>query len=122
MSNTTASLRRKISSAGDLQPVVRTMKALAGSEVLLEQNVSRFPGTRAVQCAEPLRLGEAATLGPSVCAVVMSHHFERDLHYLHALLASEVRYIGLLGPRSRAERMLAERRARLGDDHPDHRR
>lgn len=33
MSNTTASLRRKIGSAGDLQSVVRTMKALAGSSI-----------------------------------------------------------------------------------------
>ncbi len=33
MSNTAASLRRKISSAGDLQAVVRTMKALAASSI-----------------------------------------------------------------------------------------
>ena len=33
MSNTTESLRRKISSAGDLQSVVRTMKALAASSI-----------------------------------------------------------------------------------------
>jgi F-type H+-transporting ATPase subunit gamma len=33
MSNTTASLRRKINSAGDLQSVVRTMKALAASNI-----------------------------------------------------------------------------------------
>ncbi|QPD05249.1 MAG: alternate ATPase, F1 subunit gamma [Candidatus Nitrospira kreftii] len=33
MSETTASLRRKINSAGDLQSVVRTMKALAGSSI-----------------------------------------------------------------------------------------
>lgn len=33
MSDTTASLRRKINSAGDLQAVVRTMKALAASSV-----------------------------------------------------------------------------------------
>jgi F-type H+-transporting ATPase subunit gamma len=33
MSNTTASLRRKIGSAGDLQSVVRTMKALAASSI-----------------------------------------------------------------------------------------
>ena len=31
MSDTTASLRRKINSAGDLQSVVRSMKALAAS-------------------------------------------------------------------------------------------
>jgi F-type H+-transporting ATPase subunit gamma len=33
MSDTTASLKRKISSAGDLQSVVRTMKALAASSI-----------------------------------------------------------------------------------------
>ena len=33
MSNTTVSLRRKINSAGDLQSVVRTMKALAASNI-----------------------------------------------------------------------------------------
>jgi F-type H+-transporting ATPase subunit gamma len=33
MSDTTASLRRKINSAEDLQPVVRTMKALAASSI-----------------------------------------------------------------------------------------
>lgn len=33
MSNTTESLRRKIASAGDLQTVVRTMKAMAGSNI-----------------------------------------------------------------------------------------
>src|SRR5476651_288790 len=33
MSDTAASLRRKISSAGDLQSVVRTMKALAASSI-----------------------------------------------------------------------------------------
>ena len=33
MGDTTASLRRKISGAGDLQSVVRTMKALAASSI-----------------------------------------------------------------------------------------
>ena len=33
MSDTTASLRRKLKSAGDLQSVVRTMKTLAASSI-----------------------------------------------------------------------------------------
>src|ERR1039458_1491029 len=41
MSDTTASLRRKIGGAGDLQSVVRTMKAVAASSVgQYEQSVS----------------------------------------------------------------------------------
>ena len=40
MSDTTTSLRRKISSASDLQSVVRTMKALAASSIAqYEQSV-----------------------------------------------------------------------------------
>lgn len=41
MSDTTASLRRKINSAGDLQSVVRTMKALAASSIGQYENSVR---------------------------------------------------------------------------------
>jgi F-type H+-transporting ATPase subunit gamma len=41
MSDTTSSLRRKISSAGDLQSVVRTMKALAASSITQYENSVR---------------------------------------------------------------------------------
>ena len=44
MSNTTASLRRKIGSAGDLQSVVRTMKALAASNIGQYENAVRALG------------------------------------------------------------------------------
>jgi F-type H+-transporting ATPase subunit gamma len=57
MSNSSASLRRKIVSAGDLQSVVRTMKALAASNIgQYEQSVRALAGyTRSVE------------LGLSVC-------------------------------------------------------
>ena len=44
MSNTTASLRRKIDSAGDLQSVVRTMKAMAASNIGQYENAARALG------------------------------------------------------------------------------
>ena len=45
MSDTTASLRRKIDSAGDLQSVVRTMKAMAASSIgQYEQSVRALAG------------------------------------------------------------------------------
>jgi xanthine dehydrogenase accessory factor len=40
-------------------------------------------------------------------AVIMNHHYERDLRFLHAWLASEVPFIGVLGPRRRTAQMLA---------------
>jgi len=103
----------------DAAPVARLACSMGWDVTVVDHrpasalHATRFPSARVVHCADPLRLAEATPLEPHVCAVVMSHHFERDLHYMHALLASDVRYIGLLGPRSRADRMLAERRARL---------
>jgi xanthine/CO dehydrogenase XdhC/CoxF family maturation factor len=72
----------------------------------------RFPGARVAECADPLRLGEAVALTPRTAAVVMSHHFARDTDYVRALLAAGVAYVGVLGPRARTERMLAELAAR----------
>jgi len=40
-------------------------------------------------------------------AVIMNHHYERDLHCLGAWLASDVPFIGMMGPRRRSAQMLA---------------
>jgi xanthine/CO dehydrogenase XdhC/CoxF family maturation factor len=72
----------------------------------------RFPGARVIECADPARLGEAVALTPRTAAVVMSHHFARDAEYAGALLAARVAYAGVLGPRARTDRILAELAAR----------
>ena len=41
-------------------------------------------------------------------AVVMTHNFERDAEILRQLLSSQIPYIGLLGPKSRGDELLAE--------------
>ena len=50
-------------------------------------------------------------------AVVMTHNFSRDTEILRQLLASQIQYIGLLGPKSRGDELLAQigasREARL---------
>ncbi len=50
-------------------------------------------------------------------AVIMTHNVERDAAILEALLASRIPYIGLLGPKSRGDELLAgasaESRARV---------
>jgi F-type H+-transporting ATPase subunit gamma len=66
MSDTTASLRRKISSAGDLQSVVRTMKALAASSIgQFEKSVralADYYRTVELGLGACLREGDPATL------------------------------------------------------------
>lgn len=52
-------------------------------------------------------------------AVVMAHSYERDRDCLEMLLRTRARYLGVLGPRRRTERMLAEMDpacAALGND------
>jgi len=78
------------------------------------EHEARFPGVGVVECAEPADLASCVSLGSRTAAVVMSHHYTRDLEYARALIASDVAYIGLLGPKARAERMLAEITARGG--------
>lgn len=41
-------------------------------------------------------------------AVIMTHRFEDDSKFLHALLATDLRYVGQLGARKRTERLLAK--------------
>lgn len=70
-----------------------------------------FPGAR-------VSLGAAATLTARLdlsrffAAVVMSHHLASDTDYLRNLAASSVSYLGVLGPRTRRDRLLSE----LGQD------
>ncbi len=45
-------------------------------------------------------------LTPQTAAIVMTHDFTQDLVLLQSLLKSPVRYIGVLGPRSRTSRLL----------------
>lgn len=68
---------------------------------------ARFPaGVRLVE-SDAARLSERLVLDAASFAVVMTHDFADDTEYLRALLRTPVRYIGVLGPRQRTERMLA---------------
>ncbi len=78
-------------------------------------NVAQFPLATRVLCARPEEL--AQQLDPSVfdAAVIMSHHLAADIAYLRALAARPPLYIGLLGPATRRQRLLAEAGGVAGD-------
>lgn len=71
----------------------------------------RFPRTVRLLETDAARLAERCVLDDASFAVVMTHHFADDTDYLRALLRSPVRYIGMLGPRQRTERILSLLRA-----------
>ena len=98
----------------DAAPVARIASQLGWNVTVVDHrpltnaHSSRFPGARVVECTEALRLADAVALTPRSAAVVMSHHFAQDRDYVQALLAADVAYLGVLGPRARTERMVAE--------------
>lgn len=66
----------------------------------------RFPASVRLVETDAARLGERVVLDAESFAVVMTHHFADDTDYLRALLQSPTRYLGILGPRQRTERIL----------------
>ena len=50
-------------------------------------------------------------MGPLSYAVVKTHSIEQDSKWVARLLASDVPYIGVLGPRARTEEILRELRS-----------
>jgi len=50
----------------------------------------------------------ALGIGPEDAAILMTHSYPQDLALLPHLLAAQPRYLGLLGPRMRAERLFEE--------------
>ena len=91
--------------------------AVVDHRPVTEAHAARFPGVRMVEAGDPAALADAVPLTSRTAAVVMSHHFARDMEYVRALLRAGVAYVGVLGPRARTERMLAELAAR-GDTAP----
>ena len=67
----------------------------------------RFPGAR-LHAAEPAVAAEVVGAGEWSAVVVMSHDYLRDAAFVGGVLKRGVTYLGVLGPRDRTERLLAE--------------
>ena len=113
-------------SGPDAVPLVRFAMQLGWDVIVVDHRpvihapVERFPGAVVVECADSLRLGKSVDLTSHTAAVVMSHHYARDLEYVRSLLDSGVAYIGILGPRARTERMFSEIAAQSDASTPPH--
>jgi xanthine dehydrogenase accessory factor len=67
----------------------------------------RFPGARLL-VVEAERAADAAGAGEWTAAVVMSHDYLRDAAFVGGLIGRGLTYLGILGPRDRTDRLLAE--------------
>jgi len=101
----------------DAIPVVSSAAALGWKVLVVDDreaflDAERFPAAAGFVHVE--RGGEAAAAAGTdqrTFVVVMSHNYLRDKEYLRSFLGTDVAYIGMLGPKARAERLLTELRA-----------
>lgn len=97
----------------DVLPVVELARGLGWrTEVVDPQarpaSLSRFAIADRVTLARPEDVGAQVRITARTMALLMSHNYVHDLALLRFLLASSARYIGVMGPRQRTERMLRE--------------
>jgi xanthine dehydrogenase accessory factor len=96
----------------DAVPLARHAWSLGYAVTIVDPRTSYlqpalFPGARLVASAFD-QLDSAVAIGPESLVVVMSHHMDRDRDALRLCLAAGPAYIGVLGPRARFERLLAD--------------
>jgi len=97
----------------DAIPAVRLAKELGWHVTVVDHRAAyaapeRFPLANEVVIASPGEIPGRVRLSGDTFALVMTHNYLRDLELLKILLPSAVRYVGLLGPRKRADELLAE--------------
>lgn len=94
----------------DARPLVRFAVELGWRVTVADPRNSyattdRFPSA-AIAVAPASELVASTNPPPDAVAVVMTHHYVHDRPILRDLLARKLAYVGLLGPKKRAERLI----------------
>ncbi|HLN61836.1 MAG TPA: XdhC family protein [Symbiobacteriaceae bacterium] len=104
----------------DARPVV-AMAAAAGFRVMVADHrpawatAQRFPAADQVLICDCGELPTQLPLPAGSYVLLLTHHYERDLAHLGALLDQPVAYVGMLGSRDRCRQLVAQ----LLADRPD---
>jgi xanthine/CO dehydrogenase XdhC/CoxF family maturation factor len=97
----------------DALPIVELVRGLGWQTEVVDPQArpvsrSRFAMADRVILSRPEEAGLHVRITPRTLTLLMSHNYSHDLELLRFLLASPARYIGVMGPRKRTERMLCE--------------
>ncbi|MBD2013032.1 XdhC family protein [Microcoleus sp. FACHB-53] len=97
----------------DAVPLVRLAQELGWYVTVVdnrkvETTRERFPSADEVILSRPEGISESVSLHNCTMAVVMTHNYLHDLEILKTILFSPVRYLGILGPKSRTEKLLKD--------------
>jgi xanthine/CO dehydrogenase XdhC/CoxF family maturation factor len=97
----------------DAVPLLRLAQELGWYVTLVDNRQAdgtreRFPSADKVILCRPEGISEAVVLDNRTIAVVMTHNYLHDLELLKTLLPSPVGYLGILGPKSRTEKLFQD--------------
>lgn len=97
----------------DAVPLIRLAKELGWHVTLVDHRPvaagrEEFRIADEIIIARPQEAANRVTIDDETCAVLMTHNYSLDLEVLEFLLRSPARYLGMLGPRSRADRLLQD--------------
>jgi xanthine/CO dehydrogenase XdhC/CoxF family maturation factor len=97
----------------DAMPLVRLGKELGWQVTVADPRpafvtATRFPLADACVVGPADKLADLVAPDAATLAVVMTHHYVHDVPLLRTLLHRPLAYLGLLGPKKRAERILAD--------------
>jgi xanthine/CO dehydrogenase XdhC/CoxF family maturation factor len=97
----------------DAQPLARIAQDLGWAVTIADPRpamatAARFPGVSGLVVGPADELVARVAPAPGSLAVVMTHHYVHDRPILRHLLPLPLAYLGLLGPRARAQRILAD--------------
>jgi xanthine/CO dehydrogenase XdhC/CoxF family maturation factor len=97
----------------DAQPLARLARELGWHVTVADPRPAsatreRFPTAEKIVVGPAGELPGRVTLDAGTLAVVMTHHYVHDVPLLRALLPQPLAYLGLLGPKKRADKILAD--------------
>jgi xanthine dehydrogenase accessory factor len=99
----------------DAVPLVRLAQALGWYVTVVDNRQTdgtqeRFSSADKVILCRPEGISKSILLDNRTMAVVMTHNYLHDLEFLKILLPSPVRYLGILGPKNRTEKLFQDLR------------
>ncbi len=99
----------------DALPLIEMATALGWQTMVVDHRKAlltpeRFPGAKLLHGSYPDHAFELRILDARSAVVIMTHNYEQDKTILASLLSSPVRYLGLVGPRERGEKIQRELR------------
>ena len=97
----------------DAVPVARLATEMGWNCTIVDHRpgfarAERFPDSCNVRELQPSELSRNIPLEQVDAAILMTHHQGHDRSYLSQVVDASLSYIGLLGPRARRDRLLAE--------------